>query len=188
VRYTETVTNPFVESMVSNFDTALRLMEAALTDCPDKLWETDLWPNEAPTGPTPHGGLHGSAPWFLAYHALLTLDYDLTAEFEPWEPPQPFDENSYAFPNRMFTKTELLGYLDYCRARARRTLEGLTEAAAAQPLPDAHRYHGMLYRVIVGGMPLHLIEHASQIGQFLTAAGVKVQPMPGDRGYTSEGS
>jgi hypothetical protein len=46
----------------------------------------------------------------------------------------------------------------------------------------------MLYGVIVGGMPLHLIEHPSQIRQFLTAAGVKVQPMPGDRGYISEGS
>ena len=34
--------------MVSNFDEALRLMEAALTDCPDGLWETDLWPDEAP--------------------------------------------------------------------------------------------------------------------------------------------
>jgi hypothetical protein len=188
VRYTETVTNPFVESMASNFDTALRLMEAALTDCPDELWATDLWPNEAPTGPTPHGGLHGSAPWFLAYHALLTLDYDLTAEFEPWEPPQPFDENSYAFPNRQFIKAELLGYLDYCRGRVRRTLDGLTEAAAARPIPDAHRYHGMLYGVNVGGMPLHVVEHASQIRQFLTTAGVKVQPMPGDREYASEGS
>ena len=67
------MTNPFVESMASNFEQTLRLMEAALTDCPDDLWETDLWPDEAPTGPTPHGGLHDSAPWFLAYHALLTL-------------------------------------------------------------------------------------------------------------------
>ncbi len=41
----------------------------------------------------------------------------------------------------------------------------------------------MLYGVIVGRMPLHVIEHASQIRQFLTASGVKVQPMPGDRGY-----
>ena len=142
-------------------------------------------PDEAPTGPTPHGGLHGSAPWFLAYHALLTLDYDLSAEFEPWEPPQPFDENTYAFPNRMFTKAELLGYIDYCRGRVRRTLDSLTEDAAARPLPTAHRYHGMLYGVIVGRMPLHVLEHASQIRQFLTAAGVKVQPMPGDRGYAS---
>jgi hypothetical protein len=177
------VANPFVQSMASNFEEALRLMEAALTDCPGDLWEMDLWPDEAPTGPTPHGGLHGSAPWFLAYHALLTLDYDLSAEFEPWEPPQPFDENTYAFPNRMFTKAELLGYIDYCRGRVRRTLDAITEDAAARPLPSAHRYHGMLYGVIVGRMPLHVLEHASQIRQFLTAAGVKVLPMPGDRGY-----
>jgi hypothetical protein len=116
---------------------------------------------------------------FLAYHALLTLDYDLSGEFEPWEPPQPFGENTYAFPNRMFTKAELLGYIDYCRQRVRATLDALTEDVAARPLPAAHRYHGMLYGVIVGRMPLHVLEHASQIRQFLTATGVKVQPMPG---------
>jgi hypothetical protein len=170
--------------MASNFKEALGLMEAALTDCPDDLWEADLWPHEAPTGPTPHGGLHGSAPWFLAYHALLTLDYDLTAEFDPWEPPQPFDENTYASPNRTFTKAELLGYIVYCRGRVRATLDALTEDVATRPLPAAHRYHGMLYGVMIGRMPLHVVEHASQIRQFLTAAGVNVQPMPGDRGYT----
>ena len=128
-------------------------------------------------------GLHSSPPGLLAYHALLTLDYDLSAEFEPWEAPQPFDENTYAFPNRMFTKAELLGYIDYCRGRVSRTLDALTEDVAARPLPSAHRYHGMLYGVVVGRMPLHVLEHAAQIRQFLTAAGVHVQPMPGDRGY-----
>jgi DinB superfamily len=169
--------------MASNFEEALRLMEAALTDCPDGLWETDLWPDEAPMAPAPHGGLHGSAPWFLAYHSLLTLDYDLTAEFDSWEPPPPFDENTYAFPNRMFTEAELLAYIDYCRRRVQATLDGLTEEAAARPLPDTHRYHGMLYGVLVGRLPLHVLEHASQIRQFLTSSGVKVQPMPGDRGH-----
>jgi hypothetical protein len=175
--------NPFVRAMASNFEEALRLLEAALVDCPDHLWETDLWPDEAPMGPTPYGGLHGSAPWFLAYHSLSTLDYDLTAEFEAWAPPPPFDENTYSFPNRVFTRSELLIYIDYCRARAARTLDALTEDAAARPLPDAHRRHGQLYGVIVGGIPLHVLEHASQVRQFLTAAGVRVQPMPGDRGY-----
>jgi hypothetical protein len=169
--------------MAENFTQALRLMEAALADCPDGLWETDLWPEEAPTGPTPHGGIHGSAPWFLGYHALLTLDHDLSAEFEPWEPPRPFDENTYAFPNRMFTKAELLSYLDYCHEKVRRVLDALTEDAAARPLPAAHRYPGTLYAVIVGRVPLHVLEHAAQIRQFLTAAGVQVQPMPGDRGF-----
>jgi hypothetical protein len=169
--------------MARNFEEALRLMAAALTDCPDDLWEMDLWPDEAPTGPASHGGLHGSSPWFLAYHSLLTLDYDLSAEFEPWKPPQPFDENTYAFPNRIFSRTELLDYVDYCAARASGKLDDLFEEKAAWPLPDAHRYHGVPYGVMVGSIPLHVIEHASQIRQFLTTAGVKVQPMPGDRGY-----
>ena len=124
-------------------------------------------------------------PGFWRTTRSLTLDYDLSAEFEPWEPPQPFDENTYAFPNRIFTKAELLGYIEYCRGRVRRTLSTLTEATAGRPLPAAHRYHNMLFGVIVGRTPLHVIEHATQIRQFLTAAGVKVQPMPGDRGYVS---
>jgi len=180
------VTNPFVQSMARNFEESLRLMEAALTDCPNELWTTDLWPDEAPTAPVPDGGLHGSAPWFLAYHALNCLDYDLSGEFEPWQPPQPFDENTWSLPNRMFTKPELLGYVVYCRGRVRETLDALTEEVAARPLPSTHRYHGMLFGVIVGATPLHVIEHASQIRQFLSAAGVKVQPMPGDRGYAGD--
>ncbi len=98
MRYTGSVSNAFVQSMAHNFEQALRLMEAALTDCPDDLWETDLWLEEAPT-------------------------------------------------------------------------------------PSADRYHGMLFAAIVGSMPVHVVEHASQIRQFLTAAGVTVQPMPGDRAY-----
>jgi hypothetical protein len=44
----------------------------------------------------------------------------------------------------------------------------------------------MLFGVMVGGTPLHVVEHASQIRQFLSGAGVKVQPMPGDRGYAGD--
>jgi hypothetical protein len=175
--------NPLVQSVARNFDQALRLMGAAVTDCPDSLWNTDLWPDDAPTKPTSYGGLHGSAPWFLAYHALTTLDYDLAGEFEPWQPPPPFDDNTCSFPNRVFTKAELLDYVEYCRARARQILDDHFEDKVAWEMPEAHRYHGKLYGDLVGGIPLHVVEHASQIRQFLTAAGVTVQPMPGDHGY-----
>jgi hypothetical protein len=178
------VPNLSVPSLTHNFHEALRLMEAALADCPEDLWQTDLWPDEAPTRPGPHGGLHGSAPWFLGYHALSCLDYDLTGEFEPWGPPEPFVDNTYAYPNRVFTKPELLGYVDWCRDRVRDTLDALTQEMVARPLPSVHRKHGMLFGVLVGSLPLHVVEHACQVRQFLTAAGVKVQPMPGDQGYT----
>lgn len=174
-----------MRTLASTFDVALRLMETALADCTDDLWEADLWPDESPTRPAPHGGLQGSAPWFLGYHALSCLDYDLTGDFEPWAPPEPFDDNTYAFPNRVFTRPELLGYLDWCRGRVRQTLDTLTEESAARQLPSTHRYHDTPYGVIVGNVPGHVIEHAAQIRQFLTASGVKVRPMPGDRGYSA---
>ncbi|MGB8197588.1 MAG: hypothetical protein WCF25_11340 [Acidimicrobiales bacterium] len=178
------MTNPLVQSIARNFEEALALMQAALGDCPDDMWAIDLWP-EAPTSPTPYGGLHGSAPWFLGYHALLTLDYDLSGELKPWQPPRPFDEVTNSFPNRVFTKAELIQYVDYCRSRVRATLEDRFEEMAAQPLPMTHRGHGELYGVMVGGIPLHLIAHASQIRQFLTASGVAVRAMPGDRGFAN---
>lgn len=167
--------NAFVKAMAFNFEDALRRMQSALADCPDALWETDLWPDEGPTGPAPHGGLHGSAPWFLGYHALSCLDYDLSGEFEPWQPPKPFDDSTWSFPNRVFTKPELLAYVEYCRGRVRRTLDALTEDAAARPLPAAHRYAGAPFGGLVGNIPLHVVEHAAQIRQFLKAAGVKPQ-------------
>jgi hypothetical protein len=170
------VTDVFVQSLAKNFDQAMETLEQALIDCPDDLWETDLWPDEEPTGPGPHGGLVGSSPWFLAYHALSVLDYDLTGDFEPYAPPQPFDENTWSFPNRMFTKSELLGWIDRCRTRIRQTLDALTDEMALRPLPHTHRYAGTLFGVIVGSLPLHTLEHATQIRQFLTAAGVKPKP------------
>ena len=108
------VVNPFVQSMAGNFEEALRLMEAALTDSPKTCGRRTCGRTKR-HGPTPHGGLHGSAPWFLAVpRALSPSTTTSAAEFEPWEPPQPFDENTYASPNRMLTKAELLGYIDYC--------------------------------------------------------------------------
>ncbi len=181
---THGMANPMLQSLAVNFEQSLRLMDVALADCPDICWESDLWPDEATTAPTPLGGLHGSATWFLGYHALLTLDYDLSGEFETWTPPQPFDENTYAFPNRVFTKAELRTYVDYCSNRVRAELEDRFEEKASRPLPPSHRDHGTLYGVMVGAIPLHVAEHAAQIRQFLTTSGVKVRPMPGDRGYT----
>jgi hypothetical protein len=113
------VANPFVLSIARNFKEALRLMEAALTDCPGDLWET----GEALTSPTSRGGLHGSTARFLEYHGLLTLDYELSAEIEPFEPPHPSDEYAHAFDNSGHRdSTEL------CSAAQNRVPRGCTDA------------------------------------------------------------
>jgi hypothetical protein len=169
------MTTAFVQVLEDQYGYALDLLGKALAACPDQLWATDLWPDEAPAGPAREGakGLRGSAPWNIAHHALVCLDYDLTGGYELWEPPPPFDEREYADPTRLFTRSELLGYVDWCRARAHTILEALTEEGAARPVPSAHRRSGTPFGVLIGSIPLHVVEHAAQIRQFITAAGVK---------------
>ena len=168
------MTSALVQSLRYNFDHALGQLESALNDCPDGLWEQDLWPDEAPTQRQEDGALRGSSPWILGHHAMICMDYDLTGEFSAWEPPPPIrDFLLYADATRVFTKPELLDYLGHCQEHVRETLDSLTDEAALQPLPDRHRYRGMLFGVLLGSIPPHVVEHAAQIHQFLRAASDK---------------
>lgn len=66
----------------------------------------------------------------------------------------------------------MLGYVDYCRQRVRDTLSDLTDVKAATILPPPHRYHGRPFAWELTALPLHTVEHASQIRQFITAVDV----------------
>src|SRR4051812_27997908 len=101
----------WVESVGRSFDEALDRLAAVIRACPNDLWETSMW--EVPLdlfGPMPPGpdgkpvtdptARHGivqrrSTPWSVAWHALETLDYDLSGEFAPWQPPPPFAGNPH---------------------------------------------------------------------------------------------
>ena len=186
----------WVESLGRNFEHALGLLEAAMGDCPDELWESSMW--EVPVraadkdlhGPdgqlvTDPGSRHAltqrsSTPWGVAWHALEVLDYDLTGEFAPWSPPPPLTGKAHWRDLTMlptsWSRSDLLGYLDYCRQRVRETLKDMTDEKAGTLLPPAHRYRGQPYAWILTGIPGHTIEHASQIRQFITAAGIERAP------------
>ena len=177
------MTSIWVESLGRNFEQSLNLMQAAVQDCTDELWEGSMWPvprHERWWGSlrSPDGTVNSDpavqdelmqragAPWFRAWHALEVLDYDLAGEMEQWKPPPPFDLSYTGDVSRVWTRTEILGYVQWCRDRVRTTLEHMTDEKAARPLPAAHRYRGQPYAWILTGIPGHTIEHASQIRQF----------------------
>jgi hypothetical protein len=182
----------WVESLGRNFEGSLGLLEAAIRDCRDELWETSMWVVPArdadaeligPDGTlvTDPAARHAlvqrhSTPWSIAWHALEVLDYDLAGEFVPWAPPPPFTGKAHwreltTLPSA-WSRSEMLRYVDYCRQRVRDTLSDMTDEKAATPLPAAHRDHGRPFAWELAGLPLHIVEHASQIRQFITAAGV----------------
>src|SRR5215216_1970388 len=91
----------------------------AVRACPDELW-----------------GDRGRRPefWRVAYHTLFYLDLYLSGTAEGFAPPAPFtlDELDPAgvMPDRVYTKAELLDYLERCRAKCRATVGALTDEAA----------------------------------------------------------
>ena len=186
----------WVESLGRSFEQALDLLAAAVRDCTDDLWETSMWLVPAPdpdrqflgsdwnpvTNPSQRRALvqrwvqRWSTPWSVAWHALEVLDYDLNGESGQWAPPPPFnghphwrDRTSLA---AAWSRSEMLAYIDYCRQRVRNTLAGMTDEKAATPLPPAHRHRGQPHAWIITGLVGHTTEHASQIRQFITAAGI----------------
>jgi len=201
------VTTVWAESLAERFTCAFDLLEAALRDCTDDLWLSNLWEVDDDLGQEVRGAgavpvtdraerhalvqRHGT-PWGVAWHALERLDFLLTGGFAPWEPWPPLAErlaDGRAAAQRPvgghtghtgldlttlstpWSRSDLIAYVDYCRRRAADTLDQLTDERAATPR-GRRTYAGRLMQAYD-----HVIEHAAQIRQFLTAAGV--QPSSG---------
>jgi hypothetical protein len=183
----------WVVSLGRSFEQALGMLVAAVQDCTDELWETSMWlvpvpdPNRELLGP--NGKLitdpaercalvqRWSTPWGVAWHALECLDYDLSGSLAHWAPPSPFMGHPHwrdltSLP-AAWSRSEMLTYIDYCRQQVRSTLADMTDEKAATPLPPAHRYGGQPHAWIITSLVGHTTEHASQIRQFITAAGIE---------------
>ncbi len=186
----------WVESLSRNFHQALDLLAAAVRDTPDGLWEQSMWQVPAPGAdqqflrpdwiPITDAGQRStlierwvqrrSTPWSVAWHALEVFDYDLNGELGPWSPPPPFAGHPHwrdlpSLP-AAWSRSETLGYIDHCRQHAHDALEDMTDEKASTLLPPAHRYQGQPYAWIITALVGHTTEHASQIRQFITAAGI----------------
>ncbi len=100
------------DAIWSQFGASLDMLENAITMCPDEHWDTTL------------------NFWYTSYHCIFWTDYYLTTEPGKFEPPAPFTFSEFdptgKKPDRTFNKTELIGYLEYCRQKAYQLISGLT--------------------------------------------------------------
>jgi hypothetical protein len=74
--------------------------------------------------------------WYLVYHTLFWLDLYLGGSVEGFAPPAPFTlvelDPAGVLPDRVYSKSELLAYLEHGRAKCRATIEALTEEKARE--------------------------------------------------------
>src|SRR5689334_1190255 len=101
-------------SIWRQFGASIDYLANAMNSCPDDLWLASLW-NEPSDKP------EFSQVWYRIYHTLFWLDLYLFGAEEGFLPPAPFglieQEDDGPIPERPYTKTELQGYLAYCRQK-----------------------------------------------------------------------
>jgi uncharacterized damage-inducible protein DinB len=152
------------EMLWRQFSTALDSFENALRDCPDELWERQLWEDE----PDQWVARGFSAFWYLGYHTLFWLDLYLTGAEEGFTPPAPFDlvemEANESLP-RVYTREELLGYLEQCRNNYQNTIADLTPDQANRTYSFA--WGNLPYAELLLYVMRHVQEHAAQLHMFL---------------------
>ena len=105
------MTNTLKEDLWKQFGASIDMLENAITLCPTGYWDTD------------------KKFWYNAYHCLFFLDYYLTMEPKNFSPPPPFTLSEFedVMPERVYTKQELLDYLQANRDKCHQLISGLTD-------------------------------------------------------------
>jgi hypothetical protein len=117
---------PWKSIIWSQFGAAIDTLEDMLRAYPGELWCERLWDN-------PSARPEYAEFWYRVYHALFWLDLYLTGAEEGFLPPDPFEliemkEDDLS--ERVYTKDELLAYLEYGRQKCQATIEALTYETA----------------------------------------------------------
>jgi hypothetical protein len=171
--------------LLPEFEPAIDELESGLRACPEDRWEAPLWRVRLsdPWMLPRRGVVDGSrteeaiqvfsAFWMVAYHCLHFLDFYLWDGSGSWRPPVRFiggpedqpigDDGAAPLPSQVYTRDDLLGYLAYCRTRARAVFGGLTESQLPRRCGPQHPHRGKTFEELLQVNLAHLREHAQQL-------------------------
>ncbi len=146
------------------FNVAITRLERAISNCPEVLWETQLWPDE----PDQWVAAGFSRFWYIGYHTLFWLDLYLTGAEEGFMPPAPFAlvemQANESLP-RTYTRSELLDYLAHCRQATQTTINNLS-TEQAQRLCSFGWGEVPFGELLIYNLR-HVQEHAAHLEMFL---------------------
>lgn len=149
--------NALKETIWQQFGAAIDMLGNAMIACPDNLWCDRSRKPEF---------------WYTAYHALFFLDFYLSDSESGFTPPPPYTlselDPAGVFPDRVYSKNELLSYLEHGRRKCRAVIGDLTEQQLHQRCrferPDATVAGLLLYNM------RHVQHHAAQLNLLLRQA------------------
>ena len=152
------------EMLWHQFNTAIDEFNSALRQCPPELWQVMLWEDQ----PDQWVAAGFSKFWYLCYHTLFWLDLYLTGAEEGFAPPAPFDlvemEAGEILP-RVYTRQELLIYLEDCRQKCHDAIFTMSHERAHQICRFS--WGEVPYAELLLYTMRHVQEHAAQLHMFL---------------------
>ncbi len=139
------------ETLWKQFGASIDMLENAIMDCPNELWDTN------------------SKFWYNAYHSLFYLDYYLAVEPEKFSPPPPFTLSEFdptgIMPDRVYSKDELLAYLQLSRNKCHDLIAQLTTESAEKRWANEYRNYST-FEILLYNMR-HVQHHAAQLNLLL---------------------
>ncbi len=153
--------NVLKESLWKQFGASIDMLKNAIVLWPEENWNTD------------------KKFFYMAYHTLVFLDYYLTIPPKDFSSPLPFtftelpnipeDALDDLVPDRVYSKKELLDYLQLSRNKCYSLIAGLTEEKLnerfiEEPGQGARNYS--VLEILLYNMR-HVQHHAAQLNLFL---------------------
>jgi DinB superfamily len=139
------------ESLWKQFGASIDMLENAMVLCPPGHWDT------------------GTKFWYNAFHCMFFLDYYLTMEPKTFSPPSPFTLSEFEdkMPARVYSKEELLNYLQYNRDKCRKLISGLTgEEFYGRWINASGTMNYTVFEIMLYNMR-HVQHHAAQLNLLL---------------------
>lgn len=139
----------FRETLWKQFGACIDMLENAIVMCPNELWDTE------------------DKFWYTSYHTLFFLDYYLTLDPSTYNSPEPFTNSEFEgkLPERVYSKVELLTYLQNSREKCNNLISGLNEEVAkmrwVNPYRDFSVFEMLLYNM------RHVQHHSAQLNKYL---------------------
>ena len=153
-------TNTANDALASQLAATIQAFENSITACPPKVWGENIGPHEF---------------WYLAYHSIFWLDCYSSESVEGYTPPAPFTmaemDPAGLYPDRVYTKDELLTFL----ARARATALGAVAAMDGEGAAARWKFGRYDFSVFEKFLLItrHLQHHTGQLQLLLRQGGAE---------------
>lgn len=138
------------ETLWKQFGASIDMLENAIQMCPARHWDTE------------------KKFWYNAYHCMFYLDYYLALDPENFSPPAPFTLSEFDYgkmPELVYTKNELISYLQYSREKCHQLLAELTDETANKRWVNRYRDYSVLEMLLYNMR--HVQHHTAQLNLIL---------------------